>query len=123
MRIRKPLCGQTDDEVELRGPLRFLSKPLNSCVQTVVKTSSLIILCVRRTYIGFEVNCKIKTTIIKRLSAILKCSTLQTGSDTVFKSLCFRPSTRQRSVFESLHFQTRFQKSPFSVKTEDFRKR
>ena len=30
--------------------------------------------------------------------------------NTVFKSLCFRPSTRQRSVFESL----RFRKSPLS---------
>ena len=24
----------TDDEIELRGPLRFLFKPLNSCVRT-----------------------------------------------------------------------------------------
>ena len=103
---------------------------LLALVFELVKTSSLVILSVRRTYCFWrfktakcnwkladqlEINCKIKMIIIKRLSAILPtCSTLQTGSDTVFKSLRFRPSTRQRSVFESLHFWKSPLSNPFS---------
>ena len=119
--------------------LDFSGLSLLTLVFELVKTSSLVILSVRRTYCFWrfktakcnwkladqlEINCKIKMIIIKRLSAILPtCSTLQTGSDTVFKSLRFRPSTRQRSVFESLRLRKFPLSNPLSKVSKTLNKR
>ena len=74
----------------------------------------------------FEINCNITTRMIKRLSTTLKCSTLQNWSNTVFKGLRFRPTTRQRKhgfqllpfskfstlkpIFESLRFRCKWRR-------------
>ena len=114
----------TDDDVELRGPLRFLSKPLNPCVRTcenkqpchIERSSNIIIVfedlttfktakCNCKQADKLESNCKIKVTIIRRLSAILKFSEIS-----VFARPHDNAAFSKVSVFESLHFQARFRK-------------